>query len=150
MFLSLNNLAFFFMILATHSFQILPNVPNFHIAPVISLQASKSPVLPGFALWLPMIVSNVTSGYFLNTEYFSCCFYFRSRALWCPIQLLLKSLWSLSSTFLCQQIRLLLSHWLYSVKQLIVLLTFILKEDAKPNSFHKFLLVCIIRHLSWL
>lgn len=136
--------------MATYSFQIPLHVPNFHIAPVISLPASKSPVLPGFALWLPMIISNITSGYFLNAEYFSCCFYFRSTALWCPIQLLLKSLWSLSSTFLCQQIGLLLSHQLYSVKQLITHLTFILKEDAKPNSFHKFLLMCIITHLSWL
>lgn len=137
------------MILATHSFQIPLSVPNFHIARVISLPASKSPVLPGFALWLPMIISNVTSGYCLNSEYFSCCFCFRSTALWCPIQLLLKSVWSLSSTFLCQQIRLLLSHQLHSVKQLIALI-FILKEDAKPNSFHKFLLMCIITHLSWL
>lgn len=135
------------MIMTTHSFQIPVNVPNFHIAPVISFPASKSPVLPGFALCLPMIISNITSGYFLNAEYFNCCFCFRSPALWCPIQLLLKSLWSLSSTFLC---RLLLSHQLYSIKQLIALSTFILREDAKPNSFHKFLLMCIITHLPWL
>ena len=112
----------------------------------------RSPLLPCFALWLPIsvTVSNVTSGYFLNTEYFSCCFSFRSTALWYTIQLLLKSLWSLSSTFLCQQIQLLLLHLLYSVKKLIALLTFILREDAKPNSFHKFILMCIITHISQL